>query len=125
MDRKYILSGLSYAVLGLLLGIAMAASHNHGQMVTHAHIMLAGFVVSFFYGLCYKLWLNNASGTLAKLQFYIHQLGVVILVVGLFLYYGNYVAQATMDPILAVASIMVLMGMVLMTVLFVKAPESA
>ena len=46
MDRKYVLTGLGYALLGLLLGIHMAATKNHGQLVTHAHIMLLGFVVS-------------------------------------------------------------------------------
>ena len=59
MDRKYILTAFGYAILGLALGIYMAASKNHGQHVTHAHIMLIGFLLSFIYGLCHKLWLNN------------------------------------------------------------------
>ena len=55
MDRKFVLTGLGYAILGLLLGIYMAASKNHGQLVAHAHIILVGFVVSFVYGVCHKL----------------------------------------------------------------------
>ncbi len=73
MDRKYILSSLVYAVLGMTLGIYMAATKNHGEYVTHAHILLAGFVVSFIYGLCHKLWLNNSTSRLAQAQFYLHQ----------------------------------------------------
>lgn len=55
MDRKFILTAFGYAILGLALGIHMAASKDHGQFVTHAHIMLVGFVLSFIYGLCHKL----------------------------------------------------------------------
>ncbi|ELV8680863.1 TonB-dependent receptor [Vibrio fluvialis] len=124
MDKKFVTSSLGYAILGMLLGIYMAASHNHGQLVTHAHIMLAGFVVSFFYGLCHKLWLTNSDTSLAKVQFWIHQVGVLIMVVGLFLLYGQFIAMEVLDPILALSSILVLVGMVLMKVLFIRSKSA-
>lgn len=120
MDRKFVLSSLIYAVLGMALGIYMAASKNHAEHVTHAHILLAGFVVSFIYGLCHKLWLNNSASLLAKTQFFVHQLGVAIMSAGLFLLYGGFVALEVLDPILALSSIAVLIGMVLMTILFLQ-----
>ena len=125
MDKKFVMTGLGYAILGLALGIYMAASKDHGQLVTHAHIMLVGFVVSFSYGLCHKLWLNNGTSTLAKSQYYIHQLGTLGIVIGLFLYYGKIVAIETIDPILAVSSVAVLIGMILMKVLFIKSMKAA
>ena len=124
MDRKFVTIGLSYAVLGIALGIFMAASHNHGQHVTHAHIMLVGFVVSFIYGLCHKLWLNNTTSKLAVAQFYIHQVGVVVLVTGLFLLYGEFVNLETIDPVLALASITVFVGVILMNVLFYQSSKN-
>lgn len=42
MERKFVLTGLGYAILGLVLGLFMAASKNHQQLVTHAYIMLIG-----------------------------------------------------------------------------------
>lgn len=125
MDRKFILTSLGYAIIGLILGIFMAASKDHGQLVTHAHIMLIGFVVSFIYGLCHKLWLNNITSTLAKAQFYIHQAGTLVVVTGLFLYYGKFVTLETIDPVLAISSIAVLIGMILMKVLFIKSTKNA
>ena len=121
MDRKYIMTSLGYGIVGLALGIYMAASKNHGHMVTHAHIMLVGFVVSFIYALCFKLWLNNSESKLAKAQFYLHQVGSLGLVIGLYLMYGNYISLETLDPILAISSIAVLISMILMKVLFIKA----
>lgn len=120
MDKKFVLTGLGYAIIGLALGIFMAATKDHGHLVTHAHIMLVGFVVSFIYGLCHKLWLNNIVSTLSKAQFYIHQIGTIGIVIGLFLYYGKFVSLETIDPFLAVSSIAVFIGMILMKVLFIK-----
>lgn len=120
MDKKFVLTGLGYAIIGLALGIFMAASKDHGQLVTHAHIMLIGFVVSFIYGLCHKLWLNNSTSKLAVTQYYVHQVGTLVVLIGLFLYYGKFVSIETIDPVLAISSIAVFAGMVMMKVLFIK-----
>jgi len=120
MDRKFVLTALGYAIIGLALGIYMAASKDHGHLVTHAHIMLIGFVVSFIYGLCHKLWLNNVVSKLSLAQFYIHQAGTIGIVIGLFLLYGRFVPEQTIEPVLAISSVTVFIGMVLMKVLFIK-----
>lgn len=125
MDKKFVLTGLGYAIIGLALGIFMAASKDHGQLVTHAHIMLIGFVVSFIYGLCHKLWLNNSTSKLALTQYYVHQVGTLVVLIGLFLYYGKFVTIETIDPVLAISSIAVFAGMVMMKVLFIKSLKEA
>jgi peptidoglycan/LPS O-acetylase OafA/YrhL len=124
MDRKFIMAALGYAVIGMVLGIYMAASKNHGQFVTHAHIMLLGFVVSFIYGLCHKLWLNNTTSKLAVVQFYIHQAAALILVGGLFMLYGQFMEEDQIGPVLAVAAMTALLGMVLMSILFIKSKNA-
>jgi putative solute:sodium symporter small subunit len=120
MDRKYILTAFGYAILGLALGIYMAANKNHGQHVTHAHIMLIGFLLSFIYGLCHKLWLNNSESKLATIQFYVHQIGAAVVLVSLFLLYGQFVALDAIDPFLAISSIAILTGVVLMKIEFIR-----
>lgn len=120
-DRKYLMWALCYAVAGMVLGIIMAASHDHGQLVTHAHIMLAGFVVSFIYGVIHKLWLGDANfPNLAKAQFFVHQAGAITLFTGLLLLYGNVFSDAQLDPILAPASMTVLLGALLMLFMVFK-----
>lgn len=120
MDRKFILTAFGYAILGLALGIFMAASKNHGQHVTHAHFMLIGFLLSFIYGLCHKLWLNNSTSKLATIQFYCHQAGAAAILIGLFLLYGQFVDIEVIDPILAIASIAVFLGVILMKIEFIR-----
>ncbi len=113
-DRKYVVSALLYAALGICLGIYMAASHNHGEFVTHAHILLVGFVLSFAYGIIHKLWLAQPSPGVAKTQFFVHQAAAITLTVGLFLLYGNMVPEQQLGPFLGIASALVLLGMLLM-----------
>ncbi len=120
MDRIYVITALIYALLGMMLGIHMAASHNHVQLVTHAHMLLAGFVVSFIYGLCHRLWLGPARPVLAWIQFWTHQTGVLLLSLGLFLLYGAFVSPGTIEPLLSLASLLVLLAMALMLWLFLR-----
>ncbi|MBR9868271.1 MAG: TonB-dependent receptor [Oceanospirillales bacterium] len=124
MDRKFVFASLIYAVIGMSLGIFMAASQNHGQMVTHAHIMLAGFVVSFIYALCHKLWLGSSDNSLKQIQFYVHQIGVAVMSLGLFLLYGDLILPEAIEPILAVSSFFVLSGMIMMIILFIKSAKA-
>jgi hypothetical protein len=119
-DRKFLIWALSYAIIGMCLGIFMAASHNHAQHVTHAHILLAGFVLSLIYGIIHKLWLGVKPPGLAKTQFIVHQAGAVALFVGLLLLYGNVMPEAQLDPILGSASIAILVGVLLMLYMVIK-----
>ena len=119
MDRKYVLTAFGYLLLGLLLGIHMAASKVHTQFVTHAHIMLVGFVLSFIYALCHKLWIKPEAKLLA-LQYYTHQIGTVVLLIGLFLLYGQFVSEQLLGPIMGIASFVVLVSAILMKVILIK-----
>ncbi|MGY6040477.1 TonB-dependent receptor [Aeromonas sp. AE23HZ002T15] len=123
MDRKFVIIALCYALLGMVLGIYMAASKDHGQFVTHAHIMLVGFVVSFSYALCHRLWLGNPSGRLAQVQFYLHQLGAAVMTAGLYLLYGQLLPPERVDPFLAASSLAVLLAMGIMLAQFVRRPS--
>ena len=125
MEKKFIMTAFGYAILGLMLGIYMAASKNHDEFVTHAHIMLLGFVVSFIYALCHKLWLNNLKSTLSVVQFYIHLIATLVLFVALFLGYGSFVAFEKLEPILASSSTAAFVGLILMSIMMTKAVKTA
>ena len=119
-DRKYLVWALGYVVVGMCLGIFMAASHDHAELVTHAHINLIGFVLSLSYGIIYKLWLVHVNQIIAKIQFIVHHVGAITIFVGLFLLYGNIVPEAKLDPVLAIAAITVLVGALLMFYMVLK-----
>ena len=124
-DRKYLVWALSYAVVGMSLGVFMAASHDYGQHVTHAHILLVGFVVSLVYAVIHRLWLEDASPGLARVQFIVHQAGAVTMFVGLLSLYGNLAPAPRLEPMLAAASTTVLVGAVLMLFMIAKPRPAA
>lgn len=124
-DRTYLIFSLTYAVLGMCLGIFMAASHNHAQHVTHAHILLVGFVVSFIYAIIHKLWLSNPARWLASLQLALHQVAAVAMFIGLVLLYGAILPADQVEPILALASITVLVAALLMLAMVLGNKRSA
>ncbi|UTA46993.1 TonB-dependent receptor [Simiduia sp. 21SJ11W-1] len=121
MERKYLLTAFGYGILGLVLGIYMAATKNHGQLVTHAHIMLLGFVVTFVYAVVGKLWPVDSTSLMARIQFYSHQLATPVLILGLFLMYGGLAPAPVVGALLAVSSLVVLLSFILMKVMIIKA----
>lgn len=119
-DRKYLVWSLAYVAAGMALGIFMAASHDHAQHVTHAHILLVGFVISFIYAVIHKLWLGEPTSLLARVQLIAHQAGALTMFSGLFLLYGSIVAPESIEPVLALSSIVVLAAALLMIFMTLK-----
>jgi hypothetical protein len=91
------------------------------QHVTHAHIMLVGFVVSLIYGVIHRLWLGEYPATLARVQFISHHAGAIAMSTGLLLLYGGVMAEARIEPLLSAAAISVLSAAIMMLVMAVKA----
>ncbi|MCG6872666.1 MAG: TonB-dependent receptor [Gammaproteobacteria bacterium] len=120
-DRKYLVWGMCYLICGMSLGIYMAASNNHGQHPTHAHINLVGFAVSLIYATIHKLWLGDNPPKLAGIQFILHQAGTLVMIAGLLLLFGGTYPPATLEPFLSGASITVLVAAILMLVMVLKA----
>lgn len=120
LHKKYLVVSLVYAVIGMSLGIYMAASHDHGQFVTHAHILLVGFVISFVYGSIHRLWLIQPSRVIANLQFWLHQIASPVLAVGLFILYRHAVPESALEPFLAAGAVCILVGMLLMIYMVFK-----
>lgn len=124
-DRKYLICALCYAVAGMGLGIYMGASRNHGQLTTHAHIMLVGFVTSLIYAVIHRLWLPAPARALATVQFVLHQAGALAMFAGLFLMYGGMASEAQAGPLMVAATLAVILGVLLMLVMVLKAAPSS
>ena len=106
--RHFFLAAATYAILGMLLGIHMAASQNHAQLVTHAHLLLIGWVTMFLYGAYLRLY-PTAVGKLASVLWWIANVGTVMAVTGLYLVYGGNLAAG--DPPAGLGAVLVLAGM--------------
>jgi cbb3-type cytochrome oxidase subunit 1 len=108
--RNFFTLAIIFALCGMALGIHMGMSGDHSQAPTHAHIMLAGWVTSAIFAFFYHLFPSAGDRTLATVHFWLTAVSVVGLVVSLyFLMAGN----ESMEPVLGIASIGFLLGMLL------------
>ncbi len=123
IDRRFLLCGFAYAIVGMGLGIYMAASKDHSLFIAHAHILLLGFVVSFIYALVHKLWIAGSNSRLGGIQFYLHQLATLVLTGGLVLLYAGVLPEATLGPVLGIASVSVLLAALLMLWMILRLPR--
>ena len=97
-------------VAGVALGVAMAASHNHGMFPVHAHINLLGWVSMALFAAFYRSTPAAAASPLARWHFWAYVPGHFVMMVTLaMLYAGN----AAVEPVLAIASVAVAAGVLL------------
>jgi predicted membrane channel-forming protein YqfA (hemolysin III family) len=108
--RNFFILGIIMAIAGMMLGLKMAMTNDHGQMPVHAHIMVAGWLMSAVFGFFYHLFPVARQNKLATLHFWMHAVGIVVLTVSLyFVLAGN----PEVEPVTAVASILFFLGMLL------------
>lgn len=123
--RWHLLFALTFAVLGMCLGIFMAVSGNHALHPAHAHILLIGFVISALYAMVYRLWVTRARRATAMVQTGLHELGAVLLGGSLMLLYGGVMTEQALGPFLGVGAISVLTAVIMMIIQVLGADPAA
>ena len=108
--RNFFILGIVMAIAGMMLGLSMAMSHNHIQMPVHAHIMVAGWLMSAVFGFFYHLFPVARQNKLATVHFWIHAVSIVVLVVSL---YFVLAGSPEVEPVTAISSILFFLGMLL------------
>jgi uncharacterized protein involved in response to NO len=102
LARWFFASAVVYGLLGMLLGLDMAIRGDHGQLPTHAHIMVIGWVSFAIFGFFYFLLGNAVPRLPALIHFWLAQVSLAGLVIGLWLYYSG---QTQYEPVAAVSSL--------------------
>ena len=100
--KWFFVTAIIYGLLGMLLGLHMAVSHDHSQQPTHAHIMVVGWVSFFLFGLFYLHFANAVRQWLAVAHLVLAQVSLVGLMIGLWFVYSG---ATQYEPIAAVSSI--------------------
>ncbi|AWM88822.1 hypothetical protein [Microvirga sp. 17 mud 1-3] len=99
-----------FVIAGMAMGIGMAAAQDHAIMPAHAHLNLLGWVSLFLFGIYYERRPALDTSRLARIQVWLWSAGTVVLTVSVAAIHLGYTA---MDPVAALASLMVLAGMLL------------
>ncbi len=83
LSRIFLRLGASCGLVGMTLGVYMAASHDHVLAPVHAHVNLIGWVGMFLAGLFYAQRPDAAGGTLARAHLAFTVAGLLVLAPGL------------------------------------------
>lgn len=104
MGNRFLRLAVMYALIGVTLGIIMAASHDYGFKPVHAHLNLLGWVSMALFGLWYRAVPSSTDNMLAKIHFWVYNIAFPIQMVTLSLYLkGN----SAIEPVLGLASMAV------------------
>jgi cbb3-type cytochrome oxidase subunit 1 len=99
--KGFLIAAIVYGLLGMSMGLEMAISNNHGQMPTHAHTMVIGWISFFLFGLFYHQFGNAVSRVLSLIHFWVAQCALIGLIIGLRLVYSGH---PQFEPIAAVSA---------------------
>lgn len=111
ISRTYLLTGSLYLLVGIILGMYMGGKQDFALKSVHAHINLLGFTLMTLFGVAYHAMPQLAGNVLAKVHFWLHQIGAFVLLIGLFLLMSGNMAPETAGKILPVSEILVFFGM--------------
>ena len=68
-----------FVLTGMVMGVYMAASHNHALAPAHAHINLIGWVSLFLIGLFYERRPHLDKSTGARWQVIVYAIGALVV----------------------------------------------
>jgi hypothetical protein len=99
-----------FVIVGMAMGIGMAAAQDHSIMPAHAHLNLLGWVSLFLFGIYYERRPSLDASRLALLQVGLWSVGTVILTIAIAAIHLGFTAA---DPVAGLASLLVLAAMLL------------
>ncbi len=101
IGKAFFATAVVYGILGMLLGLDMAMRHDHTELPTHAHIMVAGWLSFAIFGFFYALLGDAVPRWLARAHLWLAQVSLAVMVAGLLLYYSG---STQFEPLAAIGA---------------------
>ena len=115
LASTFFLTAAVFAVIGMVWGIQMSATHDHTLSPAHGHLNLIGFVITAVFGAFYALSPAAAESGLARIHYGLHVLAVVVIAPGI------AIAIAQENPIFAqIGSVLALLSMIVFVVVILR-----
>ncbi len=106
MGIRFIKISSVYFVIGVLLGYYMSVAHAYQLAGVHVHINLLGWTSMTLAGLIYTLFPKTGNSLLGKIHFWLHNIGLPVMMIGLFFMIQGNAAIGAIIPIGATAIVL-------------------
>lgn len=116
VSRGFLIIAPLYLLVGVSIGAYMGATNDHVLVPAHAHINLLGFTLMTVFGLAYHIMPAAGASGLARVHFWLHQIGVLVLLTMLVMMLKGKIAETAMFPIAPIAELAILVGVVLFAI---------
>lgn len=122
VSKMFFRTAILFLIVGIAVGLEMAISGDHTVFPAHAHINLLGWVTSAVFGGYYALCPQKAERKIAMVHYFTYTLGLLIMLPALYMMLKT--GNESIEPIVAVGSLIVAAG-VLMFAIVVFSAETA
>ncbi|SFI03524.1 hypothetical protein SAMN04515618_108137 [Collimonas sp. OK307] len=112
MGIRFLKIAVIYLFIGALLGGYMGATENFALAPVHAHVALLGWASLALAGLIYQLYPAAALTLLARIHFWLHNIGLPFFMLGLGLVLTGHTAAT---PIVSISASIVIIGLAAFT----------
>ncbi len=110
MGLKFLKIAVIYLFIGALLGLGMGIAQNFALVPVHAHLLLLGWASLALAGLVYHLYPVSSTTRLARIHFWLHNLGLPVFMISLGLLLTG---REALVPVVVVSASAVLIGLAL------------
>jgi len=112
MGTRFLKIAVIYLFLGALLGGYMGATENFALAPVHAHVALLGWASLALAGVIYHLYPNAALTLLARIHFWLHNVGLPVFMIGLGAVLTGHPAAI---PVVSISASVVVVGLAAFT----------
>jgi len=113
MSVRFIKIAVLYLAVGICMGLFMGITGQFTLAPVHAHINLLGWASMALFGIVYHLYPQAGLTRLARLHFWLHNLGLPPLMVALALMLTGH---AALEPVVGIFSLVVGAGILLFVI---------
>lgn len=122
MGARLIKIASVYFVVGVFFGMFMSITHKFELASTHAHINLVGWASMALAGLIYHVFPKAGESLLGKLHFWLHNIGLPIMMISLIFYVTGTTAA---EPVIAVGGTLTALAVIMFLLNVFKNVSSA
>jgi cbb3-type cytochrome oxidase subunit 1 len=108
MGLNFLKIAVVYLFLGALLGLIMGITQNFALVPVHAHVLLLGWASLALAGVVYHLYPAASTTRLARIHFWLHNLGLPVFMVALGLLLTG---REAVVPVVVISASVVLIGL--------------
>ncbi|WP_123042877.1 cytochrome-c oxidase [Cohnella candidum] len=114
MSTSFIKAAVIYFLVGTVLGLVMGSTQAFEYTSVHAHINLVGWASLAIIGLIYKVYPDLGEAKLARIQFYLHNVGLPLLIISMVIFARDN--EALGIPFAALGGLLIIVSAILMAV---------